>query len=354
MMLLERYIAKSVCAGIVMVTFLLSGLQVFVLFIKQIEDLGRQGFGILEAGMFVILQMPQQVYQFFPIVSLLGALIGLGTLANHRELIVMRASGLSILQMTLTVLKTALMMSLLVTIVGETLIPKMAYYANNRKMQALSGGQTLRTASGVWLREHNNFIFVGKINSDNSLENVFQFRFNDDHQLIVAKKIQAIHYQNKVWEALGVEQTEFLGQETKSTKIKKEPWDATVQPSLLKLSSTSPDEMSFIELHHYLQEKKRNYQTDVSYQLAYFQRLLQPLATAVMMLLAIPFIFGPLRSSTMGLKFLLGSATGFSFYILSRLFNLVGQIYQLPPIVAVPIPILLFTLLGLYMMRRVG
>lgn len=353
MMLLERHIAKSVLASIAMVTFLLSGLQVFVLFIKQVQDLGGEGFGVFEAAIFVFLQMPHQVYNFFPIVSLLGALIGLGVLANHRELVVMRASGMSILQISLTVLKAAFLVVVVMTILGETLVPKMAYYANNRKMQALSGGQTLRTASGVWLRSHNDFIFVGQINSDNTLADVIQFRFNDQHQLMVAKKINTIQYQNKEWEAIGIEQTEFLGLKTKSSQIKKEPWDVAVKPSLLKLSSAEPDEMTLFELHQYLQEKRRNHQTAVSYQLAYFQRLLQPFATAVMMLLAIPFIFGSLRSSTMGAKFLLGAAAGFSFYILSQLFNLVGQIFQLPPILAVPIPIVLFALLGLYMMRRV-
>lgn len=354
MMLLERYIAKSVLAAIAMVTFLLSGLQIFILFIKQVQDLGGEGFGILEAAIFVILQMPHQVYNFFPIVSLLGALIGLGVLANHRELIVMRASGMSIMQISLTVFKAAFLVIVLVTIIGETIIPKMAYYANNRKLQALSGGQTLRTASGVWLRSHNDFIFVGKINSDNTLEDVFQFRFNDKHQLILSKKIKAIQYRNKNWEAADIAQTEFLERETKSSKIKRAPWDVAVLPSLFKLSSAEPDEMTLSDLHFYLQEKRRNHQTAVSYQLAYFQRLLQPFATVVMMLLAIPFIFGPLRSSTMGSRFLLGAATGFSFYILSQLFNLVGQIYQLPPILVVPTPIVLFSLLGLYMMRRVG
>jgi lipopolysaccharide export system permease protein len=353
MMLLERHIAKSVLAAIAMVTFLLSGLQVFVLFIKQIQDLGGEGYGLLEAAIFVLLQTPQQVYNFFPILSLMGALIGLGVLANHRELVVMRASGMSIMQITLTVLKAAFLVVLLMTFLGESLLPKLVYYANNRKMQAITGGQTLRTSSGVWLRSHNDFIFVGKINSDNTLEDVYQFHFNHKHQLTSAKKIQTIQYKNKLWEASGIEQTEFLNERTQSSEIKSAPWDALVQPSLLKLSTAEPDEMTLFDLHQYLQEKRRNHQTAVSYQLAYFQRLLQPFATAVMMLLAIPFIFGSLRSSTMGSRFILGAAAGFSFYILSRLFNLFGQIFQLPPLLIVPIPILLFALLGLYMMRQV-
>ncbi|MCK1890503.1 LptF/LptG family permease, partial [Legionella pneumophila] len=49
--------------------------------------------------------MPYQVYLFFPIASLLGCLVGLGVLANHSELVVMRAAGISIGQITGAVLK---------------------------------------------------------------------------------------------------------------------------------------------------------------------------------------------------------------------------------------------------------
>ena len=353
MKLLERYIAKTVLASIAMVTFLLSGLQVFILFIKQLGDLGHVGFGILQATVFVLMQTPHQVYQFFPIVSLLGVLIGLGVLASNSELVVMRASGMSILKISFAVLKAAFLVIFVVTILGETVIPRMAYYANDRKMQEMSGGQALRTARGVWLRSHNDFIFIGAINSESSLDSVFQFHFDTHYKLVSARKIQKVVYQNKQWQAVGIEQTEFLPSQTKSSQLASTPWDVAVQPWLLKMSSIEPDEMNLLQLHKYLHEKKRNHQSALNYETVYFQRLLQPFSTAVMMMLAIPFIFGPLRSSTMGAKMLIGLTVGFSFHILNQLSNLAGQIYQLPPILAVPAPILLFAGLGLYLMRRV-
>jgi lipopolysaccharide export system permease protein len=354
MKLLEQHIAKSVSLAIAMVAFLLSGLQIFILFIKQIEDIGREGFSILEATLYVCLQMPHQVYHFFPIVSLLGVLIGLGVLANNNELVVVRASGMSILQIAKAILKAAFVVIVLMTALGETIIPKMAYYSNDRKAQAVNGGQTLRTANGVWTRSLNDFIFIGQITSDSSLSNVFQFHFSPAHQLLSASKIQTIQYEKDHWEIINSEQTTFVGLTTKQTKVARARWGVSVNPASLQMSSVSPDEMSLFELHQYLREKKKNHQTAVSYQLVYFQRLLQPFSTVVMMMLAIPFIFGPLRSSTMGSKILMGVTVGFSFYILSQLFNLVGQIYQIPPIFAVPIPILLFAGVGLYLMRRVN
>src|SRR6478735_8570381 len=94
--ILERYIAKTVLASIGLVTLMLVGLQIFILFVNQLDDLGKVDYGLAQASVFVLLQMPYQVYLFFPMASLLGCLVGLGVLANHSELIVMRAVGLSI------------------------------------------------------------------------------------------------------------------------------------------------------------------------------------------------------------------------------------------------------------------
>ena len=147
MKLLDRYIAKSVLSAIGLVTLMLVGLQIFILFVHELGDIGKGNYGIGQAAIFVLLQMPYQVYLFFPMASLLGCLIGLGVMANHRELVVMRAAGMSIWQITLAVLKAALLVIIMVTAIGETIIPKFAYVANDQKMQALSGGQALRVVT---------------------------------------------------------------------------------------------------------------------------------------------------------------------------------------------------------------
>ncbi|MDP1602540.1 MAG: LPS export ABC transporter permease LptG [Legionella sp.] len=353
MKLLDRYIAKTVLASIGLVTLVLAGLQVFMLFVNQLDDLGRADYGILQAALFVFLQMPYQVYLFFPMASMLGCLIGLGIMANHRELIVMRAAGMSIGQITLAVLKAALILILIVTVTGETIVPKLAHFANDQRMQALSGGQALRTAHGVWLRYQNDFITIGAVSPDNELENIFQFRFDDSHHMRLARKIERVLFVNGAWQAYNVAQTIIGDTTTEARHIKKMAWDVSVKPSVLSFSTSEPDEMTLHELRQYLRVQKQSHQTALTYQLAYWQRLIQPLTTIVMMILAIPFIFGPLRSSTMGSKLLAGATVGFGFHIINRFFGPVSQVLQWPPVIAALGPTLLFAMLGIYLMRRV-
>lgn len=353
MKLLERYIAKTVLASIALVTLMLAGLQIFMLFVDQLDNLGKGDYGIIQAASFVFLQMPYQVYLFFPMASLLGCLIGLGVMANHHELVVMRAAGMSIGQVTLAVLKAAVVVIVMVTLLSETWMPKMVRLANDQRMQAISGGQTLRTAKGVWMRNQNDFLNIGSILPANAMENVLQFHFDDDHHLRFARKIAKIDYINGVWQAHDVVETVIHDDKTRVRRVPLMAWDVQLKPDILSVSASEPDEMTLQGLYQYLHAQKMSHQTAQNYQLVFWQRVIQPLTTMVMMILAIPFIFGPLRSSTMGSKLLAGATVGFGFHIINRFFGSVSQVYQFPPEIAAIGPTCLFALLGLYLMRRV-
>ncbi|KTC82206.1 permease [Legionella cherrii] len=353
MKILDRYIAKTVLGSIGLVTLMLVGLQIFILFVDQLNDLGRVDYGITQAAFFVLLQMPYQVYLFFPMASLLGCLIGLGILANHSELVVMRASGMSIGQITLAVLKASIVLIVLVTALGETVIPYLSHYANDYKTAAVSGGQTLRTSKGSWLRYGNDFISVGLILPNNILNNIYQFRFDNHHHLKMSRFIAEARYTPAGWIAYNVQQTDFEADKTKTQTVASLPWDVSVKPKILTISSIEPDEMTLQELNRYIREQKRNHQNVHNYQFAFLQRIIQPFTTMVMMILSIPFIFGPLRSTTMGSKLLVGAAVGFSFHILSRFFGPLSTVFQLPPELAALGPTFIFALLGLYLMKRV-
>ncbi|KTD22591.1 LPS export ABC transporter permease LptG [Legionella londiniensis] len=351
--LLERYIARTVLAAIGLVTLLLAGLQLFILFVNQLDDLGKANFGLLQAAVYVFLQMPYQVYLFFPMASLLGSLVGLGVLASHHELVVMRAAGMSIGQVIVAVLKAAFIVIVIVTILGETIVPRLAQMANDQRLQAMSEGQALRTARGVWLRQGNDFINIDTILPNNILLNVSQFRFNDSHHLQRARQIEKIEYREGQWIASGISETRITPQSTEAKFHDNMVWDIALKPRILQVGSSEPDEMTLREIRQYLRIQKANHQTALNYQLAFWQRLLQPITTAVMMFLAIPFIFGPLRSSSMGSKLLIGASLGFTFHIINRIFGPISQVFQWPVEIAAFAPILIFALLGFYLMQRV-
>ena len=353
MKLLDKYVAKAVVASIVLVTLTLTILYGFILFVDQLNDIGKGDYTSIIAACVVLLSLPNQVYLFFPVASLLGCLVGLGVLAQHRELIIMRSAGLSIIQITYFVFRAALILILLVTFIGETWVPHLSMRARDVKMQAISGGQTLRTSSGVWLRTQHDFLMLGHVVSNEMLDDVLQFHFNKMHQLTLVRKIKTIEWLGGQWIAHSVSETHIYQSQTRAANFDKMIWDVALNPQLFKVSQSEPDEMSLLELRRYLKANRDQKQSIAQYQLAYWQRLIQPLTTLVMMLLAIPFIFGPLRSSTMGSKLLAGASVGFGFHLVNRFFGPVSQVYQWPVEIAAIAPTCVFALIGVYLMRKI-
>lgn len=351
MKIIERYLAKNVVLAIAFVTLLLIGLQLFILLVNQLESIGKGDYGILQALLFVCLQMPYEVYLFFPMASLLGALIGLGTLAQHRELIILRAAGMSIGQITWAVFKVALMVILVVTLLGEYVVPRLLHQANDVKMKAVSGGQTVRTAKGIWLRQQRDFLMIGGMENQKTLLQIYQFHFGDDHRLMLTRKIAKAYWDNGIWRAQDVVETHFYKDHT---TVKTRPqllWHTSFKPSLYSVA-TLPDEMTLPALYRYWRGRAQNNQPIAHEKLIFLQRIFQPATTLVMMLLAIPFIFGPLRSSTMGSKLLIGATIGFSFYIMNKLLGSMSDVFRWSPELAASLPTLLFAVLGMYLMKR--
>ena len=353
MKLLDYYIGKTILGTICLITLLLIGLQIFILFVSQLDSLGRGDYNIWRALLYILLKVPYQVYLFFPVACLLGSLLGLGILASNSELVVFRAAGVSIARVFIAVMKTALVLILLVTLLGETVIPKMVRTAEAYRIVATSGGNILTTGQGVWLREQDSFIHVGQIVSANELLDISQYEFNSDQVLQLVRIAKRAELMQGHWMLIDVSESIFHAEAIETQTYPSLNWDVALNSDLLALGSTEPEEMSLLEIHRYLASDYPNLIDVGLYRLSFWKRIIQPLATCMMIFLSIPFIFGPLRSATLGSRFMAGATVGFGFYIIDKFFGPFSLFYQFPPLASALIPSLLFAALGWVMLRWV-
>jgi lipopolysaccharide export system permease protein len=96
MLIIHKYLAKVIVSTILLVILLLLGLEAFIEFTREFPDVGTGYYGLLQVFVYVPMVLPLQVYRLFPMAGLLGSMMGLGVLASHSELIVMRTFGLSV------------------------------------------------------------------------------------------------------------------------------------------------------------------------------------------------------------------------------------------------------------------
>ncbi len=351
MKLLHSYIARTILSATLLITLILVALYAFILFVDQLSDLGKGDYDTWHAMLYVLMSLPYQIYLFFPVACLLGALVGLGSMANSRELVVMRASGVSMLEMTGVVFKAAIFFIILMTLLGETCVPELSKMARDFKLDAMTYGKAIRTSTGVWVRDKEDFILLGEVHANQQVDHVLQFHFDEHHRMRWARRIEHARFYDDAWHATGVSETIFKNHHVEVRHQETLLWTVHINPLLLSQQNQS-DEMSIIELHRYLKMNRSSKQSVMMYRYAYAERLVQPLTTLVMMLLSIPFIFGPLRSSTMGAKLLVGVSVGFGFHLINRFFGPVSQVLQWPPELSAVGPTVIFALFGFLLMKR--
>lgn len=346
MNILSRYIIKNILSAIILVLLTLIGVEIFLELVSELKDLGRGNYTILAVLLNVPLFLPADIYQLFPIAALIGSLIGLGKLASQNELVVMGAAGVSRLKITLAVLNCALIMLFFVTILGEVVAPKAIDTVKYRKMVALSGGQTLRTKTGIWIRQGNDFVFIKEILGNNHMSEVTRYQFDQQQRLKLASFAEHGEYQNGKWLLQQINQTQFENDNVISQHLPRQWWRFGLDRKLLGITNLMPDQMTLTKLYAYIHYSHQNKQASGIYEFNFWKRLIQPLSTLVMIFLAVPFIFGPLRSANMGLRMVIGVIVGFCFYIMNQFLGPFSLVYQVPALVAAMLPSLIFAIIG--------
>ena len=109
-MIIDRYIARAIVGGTLMSLFVFGALFAFISFVSELQHVGMNNYGALQALIYVLLNLPQLLYQVFPSAMLLGGLLSLGALASTSELVVIRAAGISISRITVAVLKAGFLL----------------------------------------------------------------------------------------------------------------------------------------------------------------------------------------------------------------------------------------------------
>ncbi len=351
--IIQRYIANTLLITTFFVVVIVIGLAFFVGLLGELKDIGVGDYNFTQAVIHTFLRLPYVIYQFFPMLVLVGGMMGLGTLATNRELIVIRTSGVSILKIMGAVIMASVVLIVLATILGELIAPQANFLADKRKDSAENFGQAVATASGVWVHEGNNFLHIEKVLGVEHLEGVTRYEFNAQHQLISAYYAKFLDYQQGRWLLRDVVKTSFLQDKTVSEKMAALTWNISLKPNLLNVGLIEPQEMSLPVLYKYSRHLVENKSQATRFQFELWKRILQPLMTLVMILLAIPFVFGSPRSVTMGWRILLGVIVGFVFYIMNALLGQFSVVFQISPFVSALLPTLVFAVLGGGLLLRV-
>ena len=351
---LDRYLGSSFFRGFLLVVLVLVSLFSFLELVSQLDDVGRGSFQAIDAFIFVGLTLPKRIIEMLPMSALLGGIIGLGMLAERNELIAMRAAGLSVGRICFSVLAAAGLLMLASGAAEQFVVPQLEQQAYAHRALALSGSRGIMlTKRGFWARHGNSFIRVGKtmVGGIAADVDIYQRDKNGFLRAFIHAREADIHKDGQ-WTLKDI-QKKTIGEQGISTKyLPSLTIDSFFNKDQVSILELPPESLAPLDLYFYIKAFQERGQNADRYVMALWQKLVMPLTTGAMVLLSLPFIFGPPRGMTVGLRIILGASVGIAFYLANQIIGYLGLLLEFPAPLTTLAPVALILGIALWQLRQ--
>ena len=434
--IISRYVKTNALFAMLFAVLGLWALQIVFAYLAELEDIS-DSYTYFDALTYILYKSPYFLEQFTPTGALLGAVIGLGLLANNSELIVMRAAGLSIYRIVSWVLQPAFIFVILALGINQYVLPETNLMANQiRKpdtalLASVNGYWTLQNAPAVGETAQkegatgHNIIYIDYADANGNIGKVKRWHLDKDNNLTAVSQAAGGVYAPKAnpqnnagvqnlskseqdllnyqWDLVDVttlklaerasimrsEQTvenqlatEAAGSTDADTNVDisngntptsvnqsrnivldNEPLVAKqtqaedvislpISPNSVYLLTRRAEDLSLTQLYDHKQFNASQGTRSLEHEVAFWQKLLSPFAILSLVIVACSFVFGSLRTHSLGLRIVVALIFGLLFSYIQDLTSFVSLATGASPLLMVLLPIIASALLGFYLIKR--
>lgn len=349
--IVAKHVTKTTALAMLGATAVLSVLQVLFTYLGELGAL-NENYNAWQALLYVMWGAPRYLYEILPIAALIGAVLGLGTLASNSELVIMRSIGISLWRIVGWVIRSALILVILSFALSEWVIP----YTNEqaKSVKDHRSVNALGEVKGYWTREGQRFIYIDYANAQGQLKHVQVVDFDEGYHLKgVLNAAQGQFVKDGDWNLERVSQVDILPQGNATlVNAAQLPLSLALQPKYVHMVTIDPEDLSPSQLISFMSYMEEYSQVPKTYKLAFWQKVASPFALIALVVIACSFIFGPLRQQSMGFRLVIALFIGLSFFYLQDFLGYASLVYSPSPAWFVFVPIILMMLVGGYLLRR--
>jgi len=353
MTLLERYVTVAVVKALAVVSAGMTSLFSLLEFVDQLRDVGKGHYRLIDALFYVVLTAPARLLQLMPASLLLACLFALGVLATRGELTAMRAGGLSPRRIVWWVFKLGGATVIALFLLAEFVIPAAQQLAQSHRASRLASMEAARSGDSFWAQGDRQYLNVRRFSDGNIPRDIHLYDFAASGELQTL--IQADHAEVRpdgTWLLEGVLRKQFSANQIKTERLESLPWRPFLRPRQASLLLLPPESMQPVELYQYVRELGRRHQPVARYAQELWAKIDIPLAMAAMILIAVPFVFGSLRTQSIGQRMMIGAMIGIVFSLVQQITVYLGQLLNVSPALTATLPSFLLMGVGLYLFRR--
>jgi lipopolysaccharide export system permease protein len=391
MRILQRYFLVNISQAVLFVLVAFLGLIAFMDLTSELPAVGKGGYMMQHAVLYVLLLIPGHVYEVMPVAALIGTIYTMAQFAQSSEFTIMRASSMSTRMAIGMLFRIGILFVAITFVFGELVTPRSAPLAERVRLAAKGATLSAEFRSGMWTKDtiHNGglrgpvtgsrFFNARQIRPDGTLVDVRLYEFDTGMRMrALITAASATFSGNSTWRLQDVSETLFtnsralpapgspvprgqtiqstFGQETSAVATRKVATldlVSEITPKILSVSRSDPERMSANELAVYTRHLAENRQETERFKIAFWKKIIDPLSIFVLMALALPFGYLHTRSGGVSLKIFVGIMIGVSFLLINSLFSHLGMLSTWPALLTAAAPSLLFLLLAIGALRWV-
>lgn len=383
---LGRYVKLNALLAIIAAVLGLWGLQVLFSYLSELDSLS-DSYTMGEALKYIFYRSPYFLEQFIPTGALLGAVVGLGLLANKSELVVMRASGVSVYRIVGWVLQPALLFVILALSINQFVLPtsnQLADEINDDDSSAL-----ITSVRGYWTMQPSfSSVNVNSADDETTLQangsDILYIDYADVEGNIGEVKRWHLDKNGNLQTAIRAEGGQYTGRQlvgrTSDNKDEQYRYDwqlnnitrltinqgfqssqqlATTDtlslpfaPESVYLLTRDAEDLSLTQLYAHRQFMQQQGKRSLTHELAFWQKLLSPLSILSLVIVACSFVFGSLRTHSLGLRIVVALLFGLLFSYIQDLVGFVSLATGFSPFLMVLLPVIASAALGGYLLKR--
>jgi LPS export ABC transporter permease LptG len=368
-LLLDDYVMREFVTNFFFVLSSFAVLFLVFTFFELIGDIIRNRTALVTVGDYLLNLIPFIISAVTPLCALVAVLVTFGALNRSSELTAMKATGISLYRVVAPVLVIAAILAAALFAFDEYYLP-----GANRRQEALraviknkpaqtflrpdrkwiSGQAATATMPGVAGEPARIFYYQFFDSNKDVFANLTVFELDPD-TFVLRRRIFAssTHWDGHNWIFDQGWQRTFAG-ETVGTY---QPFataqfpEIKEQPSYFKKEDLQSQEMSFGELSDYITDLRQSGFDTMRLRVQLMKKIAYPLVTLVMAILAVPFALSMgKRGSLVGISTAIGLAI--AYWVVAGLFEAMGNVNTLPPVLAAWSPDVLFGIAGAYLLLR--
>ena len=343
--MIERNISAQIFLSLLIVMFAVGGIDLIFLILNELSDLS-DSYGLKEILIYSVKSLPYRLFDLTSYVCLIGLIVGIGSLADKGELTATQILGKSLTSIAVSAFRPVLLIMLAGLLASEFIIPSLSQSAEENRLQQQERNSY---SNGYWNDNGTNISFFKSATERDRVIDLAVYELNQDKEVsrVIFAKEAFLDFGK--WKSNKIEAINLDKYSSNDSAF-----GVSTLPDL-KLDFNqllSPKYLSLTALYDQFGETSSKYRKN-ELSLEFWRKVFQPLVTFSLVLLAMSFLFGPMREQKTGQRILIGIGVAFAVDLTQKLLGSISVVSSIPTIASVVVPALLIVCVALILLKRI-